>query len=293
MPALSVNPLHKLRPLGAVLNPHLVQATYEVMTPHCARLDPGSCRAEYELSYGPHARHHLDIYRPATSETPLAVVVYVHGGGFAGGDKGGRDNPFFANIGAWATRAGLAAVNMTYRLVPDARWPSGAQDIGRALAWLTANAEEHLGGAPKIILAGQSAGAINIADYLAGRGGEANPNIAAAILLSGLYDFARHQRLPFEEAYFGADASRASEQSTLEALMALDLPLLFTVSELDPPPFQRQAAHVVEANMHNKGCWPRMHYLAGHNHVSPALHLGADGDRLGPLLMDFIRGLPD
>lgn len=280
-----------LKPLGAVLNPDLVQATYAVMTPHCARLDPALCRAAYDLSYAEHPRHLLDIYMPTTHETPQAVIVYVHGGGFAGGDKGGRDKPFFANIGAWATGAGLAAVSMSYRLVPEARWPSGAEDVAQAVAWLSANADEHLGGARKIILAGQSAGAINVADYLAGRAGAVNPHVVGAILISGVYDFTRHERLPFEAAYFGSDTSRRGDQSTLEALINLDLPLLFTVSELDPPPFHQQAAHIVEANVRNKGVWPRMHYLAEHNHVSPALHIGADGDRLGPMLMVFIKGL--
>jgi acetyl esterase/lipase len=171
MPMTAADPLAALRPLGAVLTPELVQATYGVVTPLADPLDPAVTRADYDLAYGPHPRHRLDIYRPASDSAIEAVIIFVHGGGFAGGDKGGEGKPFFANIGAWAARHGFAAAAMTYRLVPDAQWPSGAEDVAAAIAYVKRNAETLFGAAPRLVLAGQSAGAVNVADYFAGRGG--------------------------------------------------------------------------------------------------------------------------
>lgn len=38
------------------------------------------------LRYGPHERNVLDLYL-AESEEPTPLVLYIHGGGFRGGDK--------------------------------------------------------------------------------------------------------------------------------------------------------------------------------------------------------------
>lgn len=286
------DPLAPLRPVGAVLNPDMVQATYAVITPLAAMLDPTLTEARYDVAYGPHPRHRLDVYRPAAGPAPSVLVVYVHGGGFQGGDKGGEGKPFFANVGVWATGLGMAAAAMTYRLLPDAAWPSGGEDVAAAVACLEREAAA-LGASPRIVLAGQSAGAVAVAEYLAGQAGPVSPAVSGAVLMSGVYDFTRHDRRSFEDAYFGADAARFAAQSTLPALAALDLPLMFTVSELDPPIFQRQAAHVVEQSFARAGRFPELQYLAGHNHISAAPLIGSEVDRVGPLIEDFIARLPD
>ena len=84
------DPLAPLRPLGAVLTPDLVQATYRVITPLATALDPAVTRATWDIAYGPHPRNRLDLYRPAGGEPAETLVLFVHGGGFAGGDKGGE-----------------------------------------------------------------------------------------------------------------------------------------------------------------------------------------------------------
>ena len=40
-----------------------------------------------DLSYGPHPPNKLDLWL-AKSEKPTPLVVFIHGGGFVGGDKG-------------------------------------------------------------------------------------------------------------------------------------------------------------------------------------------------------------
>jgi triacylglycerol lipase len=97
------------------------------------------------------------------------------------------------------------------------------------------------------------------------------------------------RRSQFEDAYFGTDGARLAEASTLELLTRTPVPCLFTVSELDPPNFQQQAARLVEAYWSAKGVWPRLLYQLGHNHISPILQLGTAHDTLGGELLAFIR----
>ena len=281
-------PPEELESLGAVLTPDLIERTYAVMSV-LTEPEDDTCRAEFDIRYGADERNLLDLYLPSGGRPVRAVFVYVHGGGFSAGGKGGADARYYGNIGRWAARNGLAGVAMTYRLAPAARWPAGAEDVGRAVDWITENKNKLFDGATDIILAGQSAGAVHVAGYLGGHDGARSRNVSAALLMSGIYDFARHDPMGFEAAYFGDGPGNSAEHATVGPLLTCGLPVLFTVSELDPPQFQRQAGHVVEAALDRTGHWPRMHYLAGHNHISPALHIGAQTDTVGPLLTAFVN----
>ena len=41
---------------------------------------------QFNVPYGPHERNVLDFY-PAASDQPTPVVLFIHGGGWRGGDK--------------------------------------------------------------------------------------------------------------------------------------------------------------------------------------------------------------
>ena len=93
---------------------------------------------------------------------------------------------------------------------------------------------------------------------------------------------------PLHQAYYGAVQARWSQFSTLAGLVAAALPVMFSVSEFDGVDFQKQAALLVDTFARTHGRFPPMHWLAGHNHVSPVLAVGTPDDTLGPLLRDFI-----
>lgn len=284
-----------IRALGTEIAPPMLQGSQALFAPFAPRATPETCAVERDIAYGPDARHRLDVFYPPRNSSRAAasarpVLVFVHGGGFVGGDKGAADAPFYSNVGVWAVQSGLIGVTLTYRLAPGARWPAGAEDVARALEWLAANAARFGGNPQRLILIGQSAGAVHVAGCVAGHHGRsAAPPLAGAIMLSGVYDLLALQHSPFEEAYYGSDRGRFAEASTLERLTRTDVPCLFTVSELDPPSFQRQAARVVENWWAARGQWPRMLYQQGHNHISPILQLGTSWDTLGGELMAFIR----
>lgn len=279
--------------IGRDLTPASIQATVAVTAPLAIRPDPEHGEVIRNLQYGPHERHLLDIYGARGNGTPRPVVLYVHGGGFVAGDKGSADAPFYQNVGAWAAKSGFLGVTINYRLAPAGLWPAGRDDALAAVAWLHENVSRWGGDSARIWLMGQSAGAVHVADAvgeLARLGKERE--LAGALMLSGIYDLEVLDHGPFENAYFGTDASLFAQRSPVHALATTRLPCLFTVAELDPERFQRQADRMVQATLNARGDWPRMHYLAGHNHLSPVQILGTEGDEVGPILARFIAEAP-
>jgi len=280
----------RIRALGSAMTPQFFGDSLAMFAPLAPAPDADSCIVERDLAYGPHERHRIDIFRPATVAGGAPVLLYVHGGGFIQGDKGGADAPFYNNIGAWAASEDMVAATITYRLAPDHQWPAGAEDLAAAIEWLRANVAERGGDPARIFIAGQSAGAAHVASYVALEHlhGDGRP-IAGAIMLSGLYDVARAQHSPFEQAYYGTDADRFADQSSLAGLIASPIPCLFTVAEFDPFPFQSQAAMLVEDWFAARKEWPRMLYLPDGNHMSAALGIGRPGDPLSAELAAFIH----
>lgn len=280
----------KIEAMGTALTPEVFGGTAQMFAPVALRPDPEACRITRDIAYGEDARHRLDIFAPAAAGGNRPVLLFVHGGGFVRGDKGKAEDPYYNNLGAWAAGCGFVGVNMTYRLAPGAHWPAGAQDVDAALRWLKANIGESGGAPDRIVLMGQSAGAVHVATYLAGHHGPTAGTLpAAAVLMSGLYDLTRLAHSDFERAYFGSDSGRFQAQSTLQALSRPQLPLLFAVAEFDPDNFQEQALFVSQATWEAQGRLPRMLYLSGQNHVSALYRIGlADDDAFGPQLRQFI-----
>jgi acetyl esterase len=85
---------------------------------------------------------------------PGAVIVYFHGGGWV---LGGLDEsgPVAQAI---ATRCGATVVNVGYRLAPEYRYPTAAEDAWSALRWVAGHLEEIAGERLPLIVAGEGAG---------------------------------------------------------------------------------------------------------------------------------------
>jgi acetyl esterase/lipase len=281
----------RLRDLGEEFNPQQIEGTRALYAPLVAR--PAATRiAGRDLQYGPDTKQRLDLFITPHSR---ATLVFVHGGGYVQGDKGDADAPFYNNVAAWALSQGYSAVNLTYRLAPAHVWPTGSQDLALALDWLADELPGHDVDPRRMVLIGQSAGGSHVAAYLAGHGLDAQrtPVIAGAVLVSGIYDVASTEPPGANyAAYFGADTAVQAERSTLAGLARTTVPCLFTVSEFDPPLFQKQAALAVAAVVGARGRWPAFHWLRGHNHLSSVLQLGSAADNFGPALRKFIDELP-
>ena len=199
----------KLAELGAVIDP---AETAKLYTPLQETEPYQGIKVARDLKYGTDERHALDVFAPEpASAAPRAVLMYVHGGAFIGGNKRAPGSPFFDNIVLFAARSGFVGVNVTYRLAPQHRWPAGAEDVAAAVRWVGANIAAHGGDPGRVFLMGHSAGAVHAASYVAHPKfhGPRGIGLAGAILVSGLYDFSKFPPGPPEKAYFGDDDGQA------------------------------------------------------------------------------------
>ena len=83
------------------------------------------------VSYGTHERHVLDFWAaPGSSPAPLAV--FVHGGGFVGGDKARLAPGDLAKL----IEGGVSVAAVNYRFLPHAKLPAAFHDVARAVQFL-------------------------------------------------------------------------------------------------------------------------------------------------------------
>ena len=268
--------------LGAELTPTMMQATGGLCGEALSAPSTG-VEVSRDHRYGPHDRNRLDLFSQG-HETGKPVLLFVHGGGFIMGDKTSEGSPFYDNIGNWAAANGLLGATMTYRLAPADPHPAGTEDVLAAVCWLKANAAAHGGDPARIYVMGQSAGASHVAAFVA----EGDEAVAGALLVSCIFDVGAAPPSPFHEAYYGPDHADYARFGTTSGLIASPVPLLVTVSEFDAQQFQHQAGQFAADWTAAKGTFPRLHWLRGHNHLSPAQAIGGSVDSLGPLIRDFI-----
>lgn len=118
------------------------------------------------------------VYRPASSG-PLPILVYAHGGGFVFCDLDSHDGL----CRSLANLVPAVVISVGYRLAPEHRWPTAAEDVFAVTEWAAAHAAEFGADLSRIAVGGDSAGG-NLAAVTAvmarDRGG---PSIAAQLLL--------------------------------------------------------------------------------------------------------------
>jgi acetyl esterase/lipase len=187
-----------------------------------------------DLSYGADARQTLDVYRPAEPKA-APIIVMVHGGGWARGDK--------ANAGVFANKVnhwvptGSIVVSVNYRLVPEADPLVQADDVAHAVAFVQRHAAEWGGDPSHMVLMGHSAGAhlvalLAAAPDIAGRGG-ATPWLGTIALDSAAYDvpaIMARSHFPLYDRAFGNDRKLWLAASPSARLKTAPSPMLLVCS---------------------------------------------------------------
>ncbi len=264
----------------------------EAYTPLLARVPRENIEALRELRYGAHERHRLDVYRrPGLVDAP--VVVFVHGGAFIRGDKD-SNTEIYANVPRYFARHGCVAVNIEYRLAPEAAYPAGALDTALAVAWVQAHAHEHGGSPSRIILIGHSAGAAHAGAYACDPAARpsAGPAIAGLVLISGRL---RADVLPGNpnaravRAYYGDDLSLYEARSVTTHVGRLDVPVFLAAAEFENTYLDAYTAEFAYRVGMARGRMPRFMQMRGHNHTSIVAHFDSGEDALGRELLEFAR----
>ena len=114
----------------------------------------------------------------------LGLIVYYHGGGWVIGDIDDYDT-LARTI---AAQLSAAVVNVDYRLAPENRYPTAAQDAWTALQWAAEHVTEIAGQPVPLIVMGDSAGG-NLSAVMAQRARESGaPRIDSQVLIYPVTD---------------------------------------------------------------------------------------------------------
>ena len=99
---------------------------------------PEGARALRNLAYvaNGHERHKLDLYLPANTNSPVPLIIWVHGGAWSAGSK---ERP----PGLRFLSRGYAVASINYRLSQHAVFPAQIEDCKAAVRWLRTHASEY------------------------------------------------------------------------------------------------------------------------------------------------------
>ena len=143
----------------------------------------------------------LRVYRPAgaPASTPLAVLVFFHGGGWVIGDLETHD----VLCRQLTAGSGVSVVSVDYCLAPEHKFPAAVDDAWAATRWVVAHAGELAVDASRLAVGGDSAGG-NLAAVVALLArGKGAPAIAVQVLIYPVADLVGETRSyrDFAEGY--------------------------------------------------------------------------------------------
>ena len=99
-------------------------------------------------------RQCFDLYLPHEGDGPFPLLIHIHGGGFAFGDK--RDDHMDAYL--IGIKRGYAVASIEYRVSGEAAFPAAVLDCREAVRYMKAHAAQYKVDPEKFIVIGGSAG---------------------------------------------------------------------------------------------------------------------------------------
>ncbi len=246
-----------------------------------------------DLSYGRHPRQQLDVYTPTDETKHRPAVVFVHGGAFMDGHRN-RTDRIYSNVPLYLARNGIVGINIGYRLGADVGYPGATEDVGRAVAWTHAHADEFGIDRKRIFLMGHSAGAAHAGSFAYDKRLQPaeGPAIAGFIVVSGRARADDRPENPNADkvvAYYGtSDAARLDDASPVSHVAADSVPTLVAWGEYENPLLDMHCAELVFRLSQAKKRSPPVVWLRGHNHTSTIAHIGTADETLGREILKFI-----
>lgn len=243
-------------------------------------------KAERDIAYGSDPLQKLDVIWDGKTTGSRPILVFVHGGGFTGGDKHTSGQFTYDNVMTWANQQGMIGVEINYRLAPKNQYPDAAYDTRDALAYVAKNARQWGGDPNRIFLWGHSAGASLVGIYVSHPEFHYKPGggIIGAVMTSGGYE-AR------PSAFFGNDPAKVKAASSVNGLKATKIPLFFTRAEWDPETPQIAQGEMIHKVLTEAGHEHMFHIMATHNHMSQVYSVGTSEHQLTDLLGPWLKQL--
>jgi acetyl esterase/lipase len=250
----------------------------------------------------------LDVYMPVAGDrgcSGRAIVVWVHGGGWGGGDKA----EFMEHKIPLFTGAGYVFASVNYRVTnkeavpPAPQYPVHNQDTADAVAWLVHHASEFGGDAHRVAVLGHSAGGGIVAaittdgTYLGKEGLQLSSVVCAGSMDGEGYDVTAgattaeppEWRTVYTDA-FGTDPKVWAEASPINHVAAgKGIPRYFIAARGSD---WRTAQHnAFIAALQKAGVDTTVLDASELEHADLTTLVGAPGDTMvTPALMDFLGG---
>jgi acetyl esterase/lipase len=247
----------------------------------------GSFDRTKNISFGPDARHTLDVYAPDTAAPKAPVLVFVHGGGWNSGSK-----DMYKFLAESFTKDGYRVIVPNYRLHPNSVFPDPVTDTAKAAAWSAKQYPD-----TPLVLMGHSAGAYNVLmtgltdAYLKAEGIDRCRHISGIISLAGPVG-----TIPLtEEPYITVFPDRFTTTDAPLNIVSEPAPPLFLANGDNDTSVYPQNATMLAEKVTARGGKAEARIYAGHNHTDVVKFLSRYFDEDSTLKADvltFIEALP-
>jgi arylformamidase len=200
-----------------------------------ARGAPRGTRLIPDIPYGSDPAQRFDVYVPAqapASAAPAPVLFFVHGGGWAHGDKT-NTRVVEPKIAHWVDQ-GYVVISANYRMLPTPV-AQQADDVAAAIAFAQSQADLWGGDPKRFVLMGHSAGAHLVALIAAGARTATRPQPwrGAVLLDSAAFDVTTlmtHRHFGLYDRAFGGERSYWAAMSPIVQLARATAPILAVCS---------------------------------------------------------------
>jgi acetyl esterase/lipase len=238
----------------------------------------------------------LDVYAPAAGKN-MPVVIFIHGGGWQGGDKKEVDQ----KPQAFADK-GFVFVSINYRLLPNARIKEMGQDVAKATRWVHDHAKDYGGDPDTLFVTGHSAGAQLAALVCTDESYLKTEKMSLAAIKGCIpndgdtYDVplqiktVEQKRADFYRKAFGDEESQKALSPITHAARGKHIPPFLILHVATHPEVKMQSEKLAKA-LTGAGVPARAYPAEGKTHLTINSELGAPDDKPTKELFDFIQSL--
>jgi acetyl esterase/lipase len=269
-------------------------------SPAAAPALPEGARTQLNIAYTRNGseRQMLDLYLPAMG-TNLPLIVWIHGGGWTGGNK---EKP----PGLRFLRHGFALASINYRLSQDAIFPAQLIDCKAAIRWLRAHAVENGIDPNRIGVWGASAGGHLVAllgttgdikEFDTGENTGVSSRVQAVCDWFGPTDFTSDPKSDsldeLEARLIGGPISqnlqKAQNANPIHYITKDDPPFLIVHGDKDPAVPLQQSQLLADA-LKRAGVKVTFHVVPGGEHGGPEFRKPEELERLFAFFLKTLKG---
>ncbi|MQY14288.1 Acetyl esterase [Streptomyces sp. RB5] len=195
-------------PCPPLRDPERARRALDLLQSHDDPVDPGALSVEwYSLPGGPTGHVRVQVVRPADTDGPLPVVLFLHGLGWVLGDV----RTHARLVDAFALGADAAVVFVDYERAPEARYPVALEQCYAVAEWIGGHGAAIGLDGGRMAAVGDSAGANLVAALTLLAKERGTVRLVQQVLLCPVTDadFDTPSYRRFAEGYFlGRDAMR-------------------------------------------------------------------------------------